>query len=713
MARDHLKRLQKQRVKIDRQVTRAITFGGWLVLVTLLILIWHLFSVTRPLLDDPVFVAQYQFPLHSDERLINAQTGYSSDEILLLDNQTCQLSLLRKPRDGEMQRYQVESRHSHSMATPGVSCGYLRMETHAEQTYLLELSANNLFRAWSVDGLHRGQKKLEFSVRLPATIQPESNLSWQPHFSSQEITLLIKSIVDGWHYLQYDRNSRTLKKHIKNINLGNADPQRIDSDSLELLFAGGHLMMLDEQHEQFQYYRGAQQPEILVAVSLSTQRSVLLVNAQMAVEKWSLVNDNGVMSLERLYQFPLPGQRLQKLMHVSGDLVVAFVDGKQFFINATTGEITDYVETLPAFDHVVARAGDIWLQSGETLQHWKVENPESVVSFASFWQELWYDGYPEPDYIWQTSSATDQAQAKFSLVPLVMGSIKAAFLAIVVAMPLAIGSAIYTAYYAGPRLRRLIKPYVEVLEAIPSVVIGFLAAIWLLPVSENYLLAVLLFLLFTPLFLLLFVWLNETNRHRNIYGWELLFFTLLIFAFLFAFHWLQSANPDWFRWLWRTDTGGLLSSELKSTFVLAIALGIAIIPTVFSIAEDAIYQVPSSLAKASFAMGASRTQTLLRIVLKVALPGILSALMLGFARAVGETMIVLMVSGNTPVADWSLLESMRSMTANLAIELPEAQPDSVHYQVLFFIALLLFMFTFVFNTLAEFLRIRLRHRYKL
>ena len=280
-------------------------------------------------------------------------------------------------------------------------------------------------------------------------------------------------------------------------------------------------------------------------------------------------------------------------------------------------------------------------------------------------------------------------------------------------MPLAIGSAIYTAYYAGPKLRQLIKPYVEVLEAIPSVVIGFLAAIWLLPVSENYLLAVLLFLFLTPLFLLFFVWLNESNRHRNIYGWELLFFTLLIFTFMLGFHWLQVANPDWFRWLWRTDTSGVLSSELKSAFVLAIALGIAIIPTVFTIAEDAIYQVPRSLSKASFAMGASRTQTLLRIVLKVAMPGILSALMLGFARAIGETMIVLMVSGNTPVADWSLLESMRSMTANLAIELPEAQPDSVHYQVLFFIALLLFLFTFVFNTLAEFLRIRLRQRYKL
>jgi phosphate transport system permease protein len=141
---------------------------------------------------------------------------------------------------------------------------------------------------------------------------------------------------------------------------------------------------------------------------------------------------------------------------------------------------------------------------------------------------------------------------------------------------------------------------------------------------------------------------------------------------------------------------------------VAIALGIAISPTIFSLAEDAIEAVPEGLKRASFALGATRLQTLKNVVLKTAFPGIVAALMLGLGRAFGETMIVLMVTGNTPVADWDLLASLRAMTANLAIELPESEVDSAHYRVLFLTAFLLFLFTFVVNTIAEILRVRSR-----
>ena len=129
-------------------------------------------------------------------------------------------------------------------------------------------------------------------------------------------------------------------------------------------------------------------------------------------------------------------------------------------------------------------------------------------------------------------------------------------------------------------------------------------------------------------------------------------------------------------------------------------------------AEDAIYEVPVALRRASYALGATRLQTLLNVVLKVAYPGILSALMLGFSRALGETMILLMVTGNTPIAEWDLVAGMRTMTANLAIELPESEVGGIHYQVLFLTALLLLIFTMSINTVAELLRLRLRKKYR-
>ena len=150
----------------------------------------------------------------------------------------------------------------------------------------------------------------------------------------------------------------------------------------------------------------------------------------------------------------------------------------------------------------------------------------------------------------------------------------------------------------------------------------------------------------------------------------------------------------------------------KNTIVIALALGLAIAPSIYSLAEDAIYEVPVSLRRASYALGATRLQTLLNVVLKVAYPGILSAVMLGFSRALGETMILLMITGNTPMAEWDLVAGMRALTANLAIELPEAEVGSIHYQVLFLTALLLLVFTMAINTIAELLRLRLRKKYQ-
>jgi phosphate transport system permease protein len=140
-------------------------------------------------------------------------------------------------------------------------------------------------------------------------------------------------------------------------------------------------------------------------------------------------------------------------------------------------------------------------------------------------------------------------------------------------------------------------------------------------------------------------------------------------------------------------------------------MGFAVIPTMFSIAEDSIYGVPKSLSDGSLALGATPWQTLVRVILPTASPGMFSGVMIGLGRAVGETMIVLMATGNTPIMDWNLFEGMRTLAANIAVEIPESALHSSHYRVLFLAALVLFMFTFVVNTGAELIRQRLREKY--
>jgi len=151
--------------------------------------------------------------------------------------------------------------------------------------------------------------------------------------------------------------------------------------------------------------------------------------------------------------------------------------------------------------------------------------------------------------------------------------------------------------------------------------------------------------------------------------------------------------------------------EQRNSLVVGIAMGFAVIPTIFSIAEDAVFSVPKHLSSGSLALGATPWQTLLYVVLLTASPGIFSAIMVGMGRAVGETMIVLMATGNTAVMDLSIFTGFRTLSANIGVEMPEAAVGSTHYLLLFLSALVLFAFTFFVNTLAELVRQRLREKY--
>jgi phosphate transport system permease protein len=154
-----------------------------------------------------------------------------------------------------------------------------------------------------------------------------------------------------------------------------------------------------------------------------------------------------------------------------------------------------------------------------------------------------------------------------------------------------------------------------------------------------------------------------------------------------------------------------LDFDQRNSLVVGLVMGFAVIPTIFSITEDAIFGVPKHLTVGSLALGATPWQTMTRVVILTASPGIFSAVMIGLGRAVGETMIVLMATGNTPIMDFNIFEGFRALSANIVVEMPESEVDSSHYRVLFLAALVLFMATFVLNTVAEMVRQSLRKRY--
>jgi phosphate transport system permease protein len=239
-------------------------------------------------------------------------------------------------------------------------------------------------------------------------------------------------------------------------------------------------------------------------------------------------------------------------------------------------------------------------------------------------------------FIWQPVGVVP----KYSLIPLIIGTLKTTVVAIVLATPLGIAAAIYTSEFAPIKLREWIKPAVELLAGIPSVVLGF--------------------------------------------------FALIVLA-----TWMQQALG--------------LTVRLNA-LTAGVALALAVIPIIYSISEDALTTVPRSYREASLALGASPWQTAIRVVVPAAMPSIFASMVLGFGRAVGETMIVLMASGNAAITSWDFADSTRTLSATIAAELGEVVFGSAHYHVLFFIGALLFLITFVLNSLGAYVVNRMRRR---
>ncbi|MEG2112559.1 MAG: ABC transporter permease subunit [Hafnia sp.] len=459
------------------------------------------------------------------------------------------------------------------------------------------------------------------------------------------------------------------------------------------------------------------QKNIVRMALLPGASSLLLQNAEGQISQWFDVQRNGQRELTEIrhYQPALadsmlinePYRRVFAALAPSGklELYSSLRENAVLQTSIESGVKTAWFDPQGKGLLVETMKGAYW---------YPLSNDYPEISWRTLLKPTWFENYPQPDSVWQTTSGSDNYQAKYSLWPVVFGTLKAAFYALLFATPLAVAGAIYTACFMSARQRSIVKPAIEMIGAFPTVVIGLVAAIWLAPIIENHLLALLALPVLIPLVIVggaaLWTRLFPALAQRAGYRFDVCVLLPLLTVLLVL--WFMLA-PHVEILLWGMPLHERLGDgyDQRNTLVVAIALGFALVPVIFSLAEDALFSVPSSLAQGSLALGATQWQTLMRVLLPSASAGIFSVLMIGLGRAVGETMIVLMATGNTPLLDNTPFQGLRALAANIAIEMPEAVVGSAHYRVLFLTALVLFLFTFVVNTLAEAVRLKLRLRY--
>ena len=463
--------------------------------------------------------------------------------------------------------------------------------------------------------------------------------------------------------------------------------------------------------------------EVTASSQLLGGISLLIGDSKGGISQWFMARDpDDEQRLKHIRDFQLgtaaitqiaPEERRKGFvaLNASGELGVFHSTAHRTLLIEQVAKGTDIFALSP-------RANRVLVEDGSQLLPFELENEHPEISWSSLWSKVWYESYSEPQHIWQSTAATADFEPKMSLAPLTFGTLKAAFYAMLLAAPLAIAAAIYTAYFMAPGMRRKVKPVIELMEALPTVILGFFAGLFLAPYVELHLPGIFSLLLLTPLGILLagFLWtrLPESLRQRIPDGSEA---AILIPVVLLVGWFALGMSPLLESWFFGGDMRMWISNDLgihfdqRNALIVGLAMGFAVIPNIYSIAEDAVFSVPRGLTLGSLALGATAWQTLTRVVILTASPGIFSALMIGMGRAVGETMIVLMATGNTPIMDANLFEGMRTLAANVAVEMPESEVGGSHYRVLFLSALVLLTFTFVMNTLAELIRQRLRNKY--
>jgi len=446
---------------------------------------------------------------------------------------------------------------------------------------------------------------------------------------------------------------------------------------------------------------------------------------------------------------------------------------------------------------IAPRDDGLLIEANGKIGHFAMSPGFPDITVASLFLPVWYEGYAEPLNMWQSSSSKTEDELKFSLFPLISGTFKATFYSMLFGAPLALLAAVYTSEFSTRRTRLLVKPTVEMMASLPSVVLGFLAALVFAPVVEEVVPACLAAVFTVPFTVLLgaFFWqvLPQAFTLR-LQPFRLWFLMPVLLLGIYLTYWLGPSIERWLflgnikfwlvhpeqgsgvgGWLlilipfcalvtfvldvyalnsfWRGSvakaprfTFSLLSLgkfvllsivtfamayalgtlldlagwdprgtyigefDQRNSLIVGFVMGFAVIPIIYTLADDALSTVPAHLRSASLGCGATHWQTTVRVVIPTAMSGLFSALMIGLGRVAGETMIVLMAGGNTPIEDWNIFNGFRTLSTNIAIELPEAVQGSSHYRVLFLSALVLFLLTFLINTVAEVVRLYFRRR---
>lgn len=735
------KRLRKVRALKDKLATMGIAFGGISVIIAILLIFFYLLYEVAPLFQSAEIekwknneqqIEDYAVPgtgktlyLAMEEQAEIGLRVSDTGEVVFFDVRTgepLQQQQINLPVDSRIESLAVISEAQHLFAL-GLSTGEALVLKHDyKSTYPdgVRLITPSIKYPIGEAPIKIGDKPLKL---LSVSHNEESwNFVGGDETGLQRTQLTVEeNMMTG----EVEVSSQTVALPSFNIKAHNL---LLFPDRRWLMIAGKNkVAVVDlkaQDGPQTTQVLEVTQGEITSFQMLLGGNAVLIGDSKGNISQWFLVRDEATdWKLTKIREFeggnsPIVDMAIE---HRRKGFASLDADGTLRLFNTTaerkslTEAITQSVADRIAY---APRSNALLLEQDGVMSLWAIHNEHPDISWSALWEKVWYEGYQEPEFVWQSSAANNDFEPKYSLMPLAFGTLKAAFYAMLLGTPLAICGAIYTAYFMVPAMRRKVKPFIELMEALPTVILGFLAGLWLAPFMENQLAGIFVTILVVPIAIVAFgfVWAQVPNRIRFLIpeGWDAaLLVPVVILATVFSLSIADGIEVMLFGGdmrLWISNEVGIPYDQ-RNALVVGIAMGFAVIPTIFSITEDAIFAVPKHLSYGSLALGATPWQTLTRVVLPTASPGIFSALMIGMGRAVGETMIVLMATGNTPIMDMNIFEGMRTLAANIAVEMPESEVGSTHYRILFLAAFVLFLFTFVVNTLAELVRQHLRKKY--
>ncbi|MCO7189467.1 MULTISPECIES: ABC transporter permease subunit [unclassified Pseudoalteromonas] len=728
----------RSRLFKDRFAQFGITSGGVMVLVALLLIFFYLLYVVQPIFESAKVEKRVDIALSAEKRYFALGVEEQTEIAYLLDN-TGQVDFYQVKGEGAGKLVStLQTKLDGQITSFAKSAPFLGQYAYGLDNGQIQILKPNFVVTFP--GNQRVMKpRLGYPLAGQQLLVDEQQQALKKfafsHYEDKTAVVALtadKRVIFASYLAEENMFTGELEWQVTRTELpidGRIDDLLISPDTTRTFVRSANQIYIFDTRfaddvTQFQLLAANEENANLVSMALlAGANSLMLANDNGEVSQWFEVNTDTGREFAKIRAFDSDKSKHMK--------VYSEFYRRTFFTTTEKGELGVYYTTseaelwrgkvaeqaIDAFA-ISPRANAALLLTGNQVSVFELHNEHPEVTWSALWQEVWYEGYPEPAYTWQSTSASDDFESKFSLVPISFGTIKAAFYAMLFAVPIALSAAIYTAYFMSSELRRVVKPTVEIMEALPTVILGFLAGLWLAPLIESHLPAIVALLLLLPLAILgtALGWtkLPKAIRHLVPDGWH----SILLIPVVLLVGWVSFAMSDVIEgWMFGGNVRQYLTNELGLTFdqrnslVVGIAMGFAVIPTIFSIAEDAVFSVPRHLSNGSLALGATQWQTLVRVVLLTASPGIFSAVMMGLGRAVGETMIVLMATGNTPIMDWSIFQGMRTLAANIAVEMPESEVGSSHYRILFLAAFVLFIFTFVFNTMAEFVRQQLREKY--